>query len=44
MIIGGILITMALIVFITRHSSSMERINKNSLKYYKLKWRATPPF
>lgn len=39
MIIGGILITLALIVYLSHSSSS---VNKYSLKYYKLKWRATP--
>jgi len=41
MIIGGVLITMALIVFLS-HRTSIDKINKNSLKYYKLRWRATP--
>ena len=43
MIIGGILITMAFIVYLSHHSSSLDTtINKHSLKYYKLRWRTTP--
>lgn len=41
MIIGGVLITIALIVYLS-HYNSMGKINKNSLKYYKLRWRASP--
>lgn len=35
MIIGGILITLALITYFTHKSRD---VNKYSLKYYKLKW------
>jgi hypothetical protein len=43
MIIGGILITMAFIVYLSHRSSSFDTtINKHSLKYYKLRWRTTP--
>ena len=40
MIIGGVLITVAFIVYLS-HRSTMGTINRNSLKYYKLKWRNT---
>ena len=43
MIVGGILITLAVITYFTCRSSN-KCINKHSLKYYKLKWRCTPPF
>jgi len=43
MIIGGILIVMALAIYLTHHSSFNETVNKHSLKYYKLKWRNNLP-
>jgi len=41
MIIGGILITTALITYFAYYK---KQLNKYSLKYYKLKWGGRGPF
>ncbi len=38
MIIGGVLITIAFIVYLSSRSTFQEPVNKHSLKYYKLRW------
>jgi|694.fasta_scaffold27148_3 hypothetical protein len=44
MIVGGVLITMAFIAYLSHRTTINETVNKNSLKYYKLRWRSSTPF
>ena len=43
MIIGGALIAMAFIAYLSHRTSFNETVNKHSLKYYKLRWNNRIP-